>query len=383
MSSPEENGAPNSGEASSPQIVSPQDSPDRPPAGAVSLTHVSRARDSEEPPTSLDESPPTTGMTLSPLPDDPPDDPPTAPVTQTASEASAALSTPPQESPAVADHEEDWTLSPTPSAENGASNLPPSNSSEGEAEFDSSEQPQIQGPRSFMEDEKEMSLTEHLEELRSRILTSLAAWVVGAIVVYNFAPSLLSFTRPLLGNAELIFTSPMEAFMAYLKVALIGGFFAASPVIGIQALLFVLPGLKANEKRWLLTLMPFSVVLFCLGVAFAYVAVLPVTLKFFLSFQNEHLKATIKLDEHLEFVVNMLALCGLIFQLPLVMLFGSFLGIVKSSFLRSQRRLAYFLSFVIAAVATPTPDMVTATIVALPIIILFEISVLLIRITGK
>ncbi len=238
-------------------------------------------------------------------------------------------------------------------------------------------------PGSFFEDEKEMSLTEHLEEMRYRILVSLAAWVAGSVAVYNFAPKLLAFTRPLLGKAKLIFTSPMEGFMTYLKVALIGGLFVAGPVLVYQILMFVLPGLKPSEKKWMLALLPFSVLLFFAGAAFSYFAVLPVTLQFFLSFATEDLEATIKLDDYLSFLINMIGLCGLTFQLPLVMLFGALLGIVKSRFLRSQRRVAYFVGFLLAAVATPTPDMVTMTIVALPILVLFEISIILLRIIGK
>lgn len=327
--------------------------PDLPPIGAVCLTKVVRADSEDQAVDPVELVHPDTGEVVEPFAVDP-----VAPIL----EPEAA---PADETPVVASE----TGGPPDAVDDDGEDAPVPNPERRQS--------------SFFEDEKEMSLTEHLEEMRSRILISLAAWVAGSVAVYNFAPKLLAFTRPLLGKAKLIFTSPMEGFMTYLKVALIGGLFVAGPVLVYQILMFVLPGLKPSEKKWMLALLPFSVLLFFAGAAFSYFAVLPVTLQFFLSFATEDLEATIKLDDYLSFLVNMIGLCGLTFQLPLVMLFGAMLGIVKSKFLRSQRRIAYFLGFLLAAVATPTPDMVTMTIVALPILVLFEISIILLRIIGK
>ena len=229
-------------------------------------------------------------------------------------------------------------------------------------------------------DEKEMSLLEHLEELRSRSLKCIAAWALMSTAVYYLVPDVLRCTKPMLGeNAKLIFTSPTEAFFAYLKIAMIGGLFAALPIILYQIIAFILPGLKPNEKRWFVTLLPVSIVLFFLGASFAYVVVLPVTLKFFLSYGSDGtVDVMLKLDDFLGFLIGLLGMCGVVFQLPLVLFFLSLVGIVKSSFLAGQRRMAIFLAFVLSALATPTPDAFTCTIVALPVIILFEISIWLI-----
>lgn len=232
-------------------------------------------------------------------------------------------------------------------------------------------------------EDQPMSLVGHLDELRTRIFWAIGVWVAAGFWAYHLAPLMLQKARPLLGNAELIFTKPTEAFFAYMKVGIIGGFFIASPVIFYQVVMFILPGLEKRERRWFLGLLPVAIVLFITGVAFSFTAVLPVTMKFFMSFQDANLKANIKIEEFMGFILNIAVVCGLIFQLPLVLLFGALVGLVTSKMLRSQRRMAYFLSFVVSAIVTPTPDAVTCTIVALPMIVLFEISIVVIRIIGK
>jgi len=228
-----------------------------------------------------------------------------------------------------------------------------------------------------------MTLTDHLEELRSRILWSLGAWILASIVAYTQVGKIFSAAKPLLGNTKLIFTAPTEAFFAYLKLAMVAGLFLAAPVIFYHALRFIVPGLEPHERKWLFRLMPIAILLFAAGCCFAYYVVLPVTLKFFISFQNDTLEALFKMEDFVGFVVGALAICGVIFQLPLILLMGAVVGIVRSAALRRHRKLAYFLAFVVAAVATPTPDAMTASVVAVPIIILFELSTILIRLMGK
>lgn len=230
-----------------------------------------------------------------------------------------------------------------------------------------------------------MTLMGHLEELRGRILWSLTAWVFASGVSYYFTPKLLEMARDAFLNdkIKLIFTRPTEAFIAYLKVAMVAGLFLASPILLYHVLMFVVPGLERHERRWLLRLMPVSIILFVIGVVFAYFVVLPVTMHFFLGFANNALEPWFTVGEFLGFVTGVLLLCGVAFQLPLILFFAAMLGLVSSKFLREQRRFAIFGAFLVAAIATPTPDAFTMTVVALPLWVLFEISVILIRITGK
>lgn len=232
--------------------------------------------------------------------------------------------------------------------------------------------------------DRPMSLIDHLSELRVRIFWAVMSWAVASTAAYFYTPRLLALIKPLLGpNAKLIFTAPTEAFFAYLKLAMVAGLFLAGPVVLYQALMFVLPGLTRRERRWLLLMMPISLVLFAVGMAFAYFVVLPVTMGFFMSFATTELEPQIKIGEFMGFVMGILLLCGVIFQLPLVLLFLANVGIVSSAALRKHRRLAVFGSFLVSAIVTPTPDAMTCVVVALPLWLLFEISLVLIRLTGK
>lgn len=230
-----------------------------------------------------------------------------------------------------------------------------------------------------------MTLTEHLQELRSRMMWSIVAWLAASVVCYAYVPKLLSVvrTRFLENRVELIFTKPTEAFIAYLKVAMVAGLFVVAPVVLYNIFMFVAPGLRPKEKRWVARMVPFSIALFAMGAVFAFFVVLPVTMNFFLSFTTEDLTAMLTVGEFLGFVTGLLALCGASFQLPLVLFFAALVGIVNSKQLREARRFAIFGSALVAAIATPTPDAFTMSVVALPIWILYEISVILIRVSGR
>ncbi|MDQ7823145.1 MAG: twin-arginine translocase subunit TatC [Candidatus Eremiobacteraeota bacterium] len=233
-----------------------------------------------------------------------------------------------------------------------------------------------------MTDEKKMTLVGHLEELRLRIVYSIAVWILCTIGAYFLTPPVLSYLTGML-HTKLVFINPAEAFMAYFKVALTLGLFAALPVILHQTLLFIVPGLEPHEKKWVLLLVPMAVLLFFAGLAFACLVLIPATLGFFLSFQTESLTPMITIGGFVSFVTTLVIMSGLIFQMPLVILFLGLIGIVNSRFLREKRRYAVFAIFVIAAIATPTPDAFTMTIVALPMVALYEISLLLVWIIER
>ena len=232
-------------------------------------------------------------------------------------------------------------------------------------------------------DDQPMSLVSHLEELRWRILWSLFYWIVACFICYGLVPKVLSWTRPLLKNANLIFTNPTEAFFAYLNAAMVGGACLASPIFLYHTLMFVLPGLEKGERKWVYRLLPMTIFQFLLGCAFALKIVLPGTMDFFMGFATAELIPQIKIGEFVGFITTITVICGIIFELPIVLMFLAGINLITSKFLRRHRRMAYFLAFVISAVATPTPDAFTATIVALPIIINYEASLFLIRLCGK
>ena len=232
-------------------------------------------------------------------------------------------------------------------------------------------------------DDQPMSLVGHLEELRWRILWSLFYWIIACFICYGMVPKVLDWCKPLLKNAKLIFTNPTEAFFAYLNAAMVGGACLAAPVFLYHILMFVLPGLEKSERRWVYRLLPLSIFQFLLGCTFALKLVLPGTMDFFLGFGTAELVPQIKIGEFVGFITTITIICGIIFELPIVLMFLAGINLITSKFLRRHRRTAYFLAFVISAVATPTPDAFTATIVALPIIINYEASLFLIRLCGK
>lgn len=245
--------------------------------------------------------------------------------------------------------------------------------------------PEVKAEAESAVEEGSLSLTEHLEELRSRLFYSIAAWLVASVACYAYVPKFMDFTRDrFLGKSvQLIFTKPTEAFIAYLKVALVAGIFVASPIVIYQIIMFVAPGLKPAEKRWVWRLVPVSIILFLVGCLFAFFVVLPVTMQFFLSFQTAALNPMFQVGDFLGFTTGLLLLCGASFQLPLLLFFAALAGLVNSHQLREGRRYAVFGSALVAAVATPTPDAFTMCVVALPLWILFEISVIVIRISGR
>lgn len=231
--------------------------------------------------------------------------------------------------------------------------------------------------------DKEMPFTSHLAELRNRIFYGVGAWVVCGIATWFITPKLIAWMRLPLGDTKLIFTKPTEAFMVYLKVAVIGGFFFAMPVILYQVSAFVSPGLEDNEKRWIKRMVPASLLLFIGGSAFGYFCVLPVTMNFFLTFQTQDVVAMISISEYIGFVSMMILVCGLIFQTPIVILLLAIVGLVNAPMLRKSRRWAILIVFIIAGIVTPTPDAFTQTVVAVPMIVLYELSILLVAAVKK
>lgn len=239
-------------------------------------------------------------------------------------------------------------------------------------------------PQDSLSHEKYMPVADHLEELRRRIWICLFFWLAASIAAFYWSGDLLNLLRSVSGEGFIfIFTKPTEAFMALCKMAMTVGFFVSSPILLWQFLLFVLPALTNSERRKLFLIIPFASSLFAGGVIFAWYVALPVTWKFFLGFQSEGVKAMWSIGDAVGFAVGLLLLCGAVFELPLVIIFLAHIGLVNVSMLRRFRRPAYFLAFVIAAVVTPTPDAFTATVVAVPLIALFELSILVIRFTKK
>ncbi len=238
--------------------------------------------------------------------------------------------------------------------------------------------------------DKPMPLLDHLIELRTRLLWSVGAFLICFAVCYYFSRGIYSFlAQPLADilvsktgqNRRLIFTALYEAFFTYLKVAFFGAAFISFPVVASQVWLFVAPGLYRSEKRAFLPFLVATPVLFVAGAALAYYFVFPAAWTFFLSFESPTgggglpVQLEAKVSEYLGLVMRLIFAFGLAFQLPVLLTLLAKVGIISSRGLKKYRRYAYVGMFVVAAIITP-PDVITQTGLAIPLIALYEISIL-------
>lgn len=218
-----------------------------------------------------------------------------------------------------------------------------------------------------------MTFLDHLEELRKRIFIAIIAIFTGAIIAYFFSQYIVDFlTRPV---EKLVFLSPAEAFMTRVKVALIVGVIVTAPIIFYQFWRFIKPGLLNKEVKYITLAVIFSSLFFFSGLVFAYFVLLPIGIKFFLSFETPKIQAMLSFERYMGFAAKILFGSGLVFQLPVAIFFLTKIGIISPNLLKKNRRVAIVLIFIIAAVVTP-PDLFSQILMAVPLLILYEISIL-------
>jgi sec-independent protein translocase protein TatC len=224
-------------------------------------------------------------------------------------------------------------------------------------------------------EEKRMSFLEHLEELRWRLLKSLAAVVAFSIVAYIFSEHLLNIiTRPVPSDVQLIFTTPTGAFLVSIKVAIVFGIIASLPVIFYQAWQFIFPGLLETEAKLASVVIVSATICFLLGSAFAYFVILPLGLRFLFSFQTSYLVPMPDISSYVGFAGRLFIAFGAVFELPLLSFILSKMGLLTPDFLRKWRRYAIVIIFIAAAILTP-PDIITQIMLAVPLILLYEVSI--------
>jgi len=227
----------------------------------------------------------------------------------------------------------------------------------------------------------------HLAELRRRLIICFIAVGFGFAISYYFSKPLFKILiRPLLKampeGEQLIYTGLPEAFFTYLKLGLWGGIILALPVIFYQLWNFAAPGLYRNERRYVVPFVVWSTLMFIIGALFGYFIVFPVGFRFFLGFSDESIRALPAVAQYFSFSLKLLFGFGLVFELPVVMVFLAKMGLVNAPFLARQRKFAILLIFVIGAILTP-PDVISQVFMALPLIVLYEISILLVRLVWR
>ncbi len=229
-------------------------------------------------------------------------------------------------------------------------------------------------------DEKRLPLTEHLTELRSRLVKCFIAVGIGFLISYQFSERIFGYlmiplVKSLPEGSTMVFTGLPEAFFTYLKTAFISGTFLAVPFILYQMWMFVAPGLYPKERRPVLPFVLFSSLFFIGGALFGYFIVFPIGFKFFLSYASDIIKPLPSVKEYLSLSAKLLLAFGLIFELPILTLFLAKMGLITHKFMTRNRRYAILLIFVVGAILTP-PDVITQLMMAGPLLILYELSIL-------
>ena len=228
-----------------------------------------------------------------------------------------------------------------------------------------------------------MPFLDHLEELRRRLIWSALALVLTTGVAFYFADPLMRFFIEPMGNIKLHVTEVTGSFYAYLKVSLIAGLLAGTPIVFYQLWAFVSPGLYPRERQAVLPLVAVSTTLFLVGAAFCYLVVLPFSLQFLIGFGGDLLAPIITVGSYISFAGMLMLAFGISFQLPVVAYFMGRIGIITPEIMSKGRRYAIVLILIAAAVLTPTTDMATMMLLATPLYFLYEISIVIVRLTGR
>ena len=244
--------------------------------------------------------------------------------------------------------------------------------------------------------------TLHLEELRRRLIVAFVSVTAAFLACFNYSEVLyrwlvkpmkeslvLSLREPYLSFVprekvyDLVFLAPAEALWMHMKVALIAGLVIAMPVIFWQVWRFLSPGLHKSEKRMAIPFIFITSSLFLLGTGFCFIIVLPFAMNFLLNFRTEALTPMISVERYVDFCLKFILAFGAIFELPVVMVFLSRIGVVTPLWLAKNRKYAVLVAFIVAAVLTPTPDAFNQTLMAVPIIVLYEAGIWSARILGR
>ncbi|MEW6002408.1 MAG: twin-arginine translocase subunit TatC [Nitrospirota bacterium] len=246
-----------------------------------------------------------------------------------------------------------------------------------------------------------MPIIEHLADLRKRITISLIALLIAFVVAFIYSEDIFrlltfplryhvsfSFSSPFVllieknvkNNPPLVFLAPTEAFWMHMKISMIAGFVVSLPVIFSQLWMFVSPGLKEKEKKYVIPFVLIATIFFAIGVVYCFFFVLPFAMGFLLTYKTESLTPMLSVGKYVDFCLKFILAFGLIFELPIAIIFSTRMGIVSTRTLAKNRKYAYLIAFVAAAILTPTPDAFNQTLMAVPMIVLYEVGVFVSRI---
>lgn len=252
-------------------------------------------------------------------------------------------------------------------------------------------------------EENKMPFMEHLGELRKRIMISLVVLLVGFLVCFEYSEFIFrwlaiplkhdavfstiypyySFVERAGSNAELIFLAPAEAFWVHMKISFIASIILCSPVLFFEAWRFISPGLQQKERRMAVPFLLATSGLFLAGAMFCFFVILPFAMNFLLTYKTESLKASLSVERYMDFCLKFILAFGAVFELPVVIVFVTRMGLVTPKTLAQNRKYAVLGAFILAAILTPTPDAFNQTLMAGPIILLYELGILASRLLAK
>ncbi|HEX2788567.1 MAG TPA: twin-arginine translocase subunit TatC [Ignavibacteria bacterium] len=237
-------------------------------------------------------------------------------------------------------------------------------------------------------DEKEMGFLDHLEELRWRIIKALIGVVIAGIVVGIFvdfivANIILAPSAHTIPPLKIINIKPFGQFTLYMEVVLIGGIILSIPNIIYQFWKFIEPALKPSERKYISAIVIFTSFCFLAGIVFAYFVMLPTALGFLSSFGTTMIENSIAIDEYVSFVISMCLAAGIVFELPMVSFFLSKIGILKPQFMRKYRKHALIIILILSGILTPSPDITSMLLLAGPLFVLYEISIIICKLSQK
>jgi len=227
---------------------------------------------------------------------------------------------------------------------------------------------------------EDLSFFGHYEELRNRLIKSVVSVLIAACLFYIVIDEILALVIKPVG--KLVFTAPGEAFIARIILTLFGGIFLALPVVIYQIWRFVATGLKEKEAKYIRIFAPCSFFLFIIGALFAYFIAVPISIRFLLSFSTDLIVPMITVKNYISFLGTMVLAFGIVFELPLVLMFLTKIGIATPDFLIEKRKYAVIVILVVSALITP-PDIITQLIMAVPLIILYEGGIIASRLTFR
>lgn len=230
---------------------------------------------------------------------------------------------------------------------------------------------------------QKLSILEHLRELRSRFIKSLLALVLGTGVAAAFTFPVMDFLKKPAGDVTLVYIDPTELITTYFKVAILGGLILAMPIVLYQMAMFAAPGLTSKEKRYMIVSLPGIVISFMAGAVFTWFILLPPAFHFLLNFGEGVAEPQIRISRYINLILVLTTWVGLSFQTPLVMTLLARLGVVKPSSFAKKRKMAIIGAFIAAAIFTPTFDPINQTLLASPIIVLYEMGIWLSKLANR